>query len=265
MGAAALWEEHGTGLSRVARKGNEITIPFMEQCSKALPNRRNLMLRKIIQNIPRRNWLMLIPLGLGGLYFYLLERIALPPRYILYSPLDDLIPFTSAFIIPYVIWYFYVAGMGVILFFKDSDEFVRFAAFLSSGMLIACIIYTLWPNGQMLRPDLSSPLGPLEALIQLLYTIDTPTNSSPSIHVVYSIATHGALTRFNRKYWQSRVVHATSLILAILIILSTVFVKQHSVICVVSGLLMALILYAIIYGRSAVRYYRAQKAAKAAY
>jgi len=223
------------------------------------------MLRKLFQKIPRRNWLMLIPLCIGGLYFLLLELIAPAPRYILHTPLDDLIPFTAAFIIPYVTWYFYVAGTGVLLFLKDSDEFVRFAAFLSSGMIIACLIYTFWPNGQTMRPDLSSPQGPLETLVHLLYTIDTPTNSCPSIHVVYSIGSHAALVRHNRAYWRNKALPVVSLIAAIFIILSTVFVKQHSVICILGGLLMALILYIVIYGRSAVRYYRAQKAAKAAY
>ncbi len=223
------------------------------------------MLRNTLQNIPRRNWLMLIPMGLGGLYFYLLERIAPAPRYILHSPLDDLIPFASAFIIPYVIWYFYVTGMGVILFFKDSDEFVRFAAFIAGGMLIACLIYTFWPNGQMLRPDLSAPNGPLETLIQFLYSIDTPTNSSPSIHVVYSIAAHTALIRYNRKHRQIKALNIASLIITIFIILSTVFIKQHSVLCVVSGLLLSLALYAAIYGHSAMQYFRAYRAEKAAY
>lgn len=221
-----------------------------------------------LKAVPRRNWLMLIPMCAAGLWFFLLEQIAPAPRYIIYSPLDDLIPFVSAFIIPYVIWYFYVAGVGLLLFLTDSDEFVRFAAFIAGGMLIACAIYTFFPNGQMLRPDLSSPQGPLEAITAFLYTIDTPTNSSPSIHVVYSVAAHVAVVRYSRKHGGPGLVRAASLILAVLIIMSTVFVKQHSVLCIVAGLLLSLVLYVAIYIRVKVASYRAQrgrKTAKAAY
>lgn len=223
------------------------------------------MLRDRCKRIPRRSWMMLLPLGLGGLYFYLLERIAPAPRYLLHARLDDIIPFVSAFVIPYVLWYFYVAGIGWMLFLKDADEFVRYAAFLSSGMIIACLIYTIWPNGQMLRPDLSSPNGPLEAILGLIYSIDTPTNSAPSLHVMNAIGAHIALSRFNHRRWHSKALNLASLLLALLMVLSTVFVKQHSVICIASGLLLALILAAIIYLRPTVKSIRIARTERAAY
>lgn len=209
-----------------------------------------------------RRWFALIPMGFAGLWFYLLEKLAPAPRYLLHARLDDAIPYISAFILPYVLWYFTCTAMGLALFFLDEDEFIRFASYIAGGMLIACFIYTFWPNGQNLRPDLTAATGPFNAMVRVLYAIDTPTNSSPSIHVTYAVGTLIAFNRVAHRRKKRPLLAWVSLGVTVAIVLSTVFVKQHSVICVVWGLLLSAFLATAIYGRDTVRVYRAAKVRK---
>jgi membrane-associated phospholipid phosphatase len=195
---------------------------------------------------PYQHWFLLIPLALSGVWFSLLEQKVLTPEYLLHIRLDDYIPFTPLFVIPYALWYFYVAATAVFLFVRSPRDFARMAIFLALGMMIACTIYTLFPNGQALRPVLRGYEEPLVRLIRFIYASDTPANSAPSIHVVYSVAAHAAIARYNSRR-QIPMVNGASFILAGLCILSTVFIKQHSVIDLTAGLLLSALLYFIIY------------------
>ena len=79
-----------------------------------------------------------------------------------------------------------------------------------------------------------------------LYTIDTCTNVFPSIHVFNSIATHLAIARSDT-LGKNRVVCGLSLVLAVSICLSTVFLKQHSAADVIGAAVLAFLLYQVVY------------------
>jgi len=192
-------------------------------------------------------WFILIPLVISGLWFYILEKKIIIPEYILHIRLDDYIPYIPWFVIPYVLWYLYVTIPAIFLFFKAPHEFVRLTIFLTAGMLIACTIYMLFPNGQSLRPKLIGYDEPLIRMIKIIYLNDTPNNSAPSIHVIYSVAAHAAITFYNNNRKKIEWVNKVSLITAVSCIISTVFIKQHSVIDLIFGIIVAVILYFFIY------------------
>lgn len=193
-------------------------------------------------------WIMLVPLIISGIWFNILEKEVLNPDFIMQSTLDMYIPFTPAFVVPYFIWYVYVALTAFYLFWRSPDDFVKIAAFLALGMLIACTVYTAFPNGQALRPVLKPTTEPLTDMIYHLYRIDTPANCAPSIHVVYSVAAHAAIYHHNNSK-QFSWINIISFIVSVLCILSTVFIKQHSVIDLFAGLILSAVLYLIIYKR----------------
>lgn len=201
----------------------------------------------LIKAKPYHRWFMLIPLILSCTWFYTLEKEITQPEYLLYTRLDDYIPFAPLFVVPYVLWYFYVTVPAVFLFIKSPVEFSRMAAFLTMGMIIACSIYSLFPNGQALRPDLNSHNEPLVRLIRFIYSVDSPANCAPSIHVIFSVAAHTAIARYNNLRQRIGWINGASLILSALCILSTVFIKQHSVIDLIMGLLLSGVLYLLIY------------------
>lgn len=172
----------------------------------------------------------------------------------IYSRLDDLIPFNEVFIIPYFLWFIYIAVTVSYFLLTSKEDFYKCCAFLFGGMTICLIIYSIWPNGHYLRVDLAS-LGRSNIFIDMLsaiYSVDTATNVFPSIHVLNSV---GAMIAINRSEKLHNIVWLqwSAFILTVLICLSTVFLKQHSVLDVFGGLALSVILYAVVYAPNKLR------------
>jgi membrane-associated phospholipid phosphatase len=205
------------------------------------------MSKLLVKIKPYYHWFILIPLIISGVWFYVLEKKIIIPEYILHIRLDDYIPYIPVFVIPYILWYLYVAVPAVFLFFKAPGEFIRIAVFLTAGMVIAFSVYMIFPNGQTLRPELDLYDEPIIRLIRIIYSNDTPNNSAPSIHVIYSIAAHAAITFYNNNRNKVVWINRISFIIAVLCIISTVFIKQHSVIDLIFGIIVSVFLYYLIY------------------
>lgn len=182
------------------------------------------------------------------LWFVWLEQRESVNYLMIHCSLDNLIPFCELFVIPYFLWFAYVASVLLFLFTqtKHLGDFYRYAATLMLGMTTCLIIYTLLPNAQPLRPAAFPRDNALTRFVAGLYRGDTPTNVCPSIHVYNSLATHAALAR-SRYFHDKRGVKTASLILCILICMSTVFLKQHSIIDVICAGLLFTVFYRLIY------------------
>lgn len=179
----------------------------------------------------RHAWLILAYLPIYLIWFMLLEEHVVDNYSIIESELDDNIPFVESFIIPYLLWFPFIAVSILYFIFCDKMEYYRLCGILISGMTVFLIVSTVFPNGLALRPTLSS-LGRDNLFIDLisgLHKADTSTNVCPSIHVYNSLAV--CLAFFTSGHMQGkRFLKAGILILTVLICLSTVFLKQHSVI-----------------------------------
>ncbi|MBP1753814.1 MAG: putative rane protein [Firmicutes bacterium] len=187
------------------------------------------------------------------IWFSYLER-TVTKFHPIHSRLDDLIPFQEVFIIPYFLWFIYIAVTVIYFLLTSKQDFYRCCAFLFGGMTICLIIYTFWPNGHYLRVDLNS-LGRSNIFITILsklYSVDTATNVFPSIHVLNSV---GAMIAINKSEKLHNIVWLqwSAFILTVLICMSTVFLKQHSILDVFGGLLLSLILYTVVYAPNRLR------------
>ena len=181
-------------------------------------------------------------------WFYYLERhiTANSDFHVIHAALDDYIPFIEYFIIPYLLWFAFIVVTFLWFFFNDVSGFYKMAAFLFTGMTIFLIISTLYPNGLDLRPVQFERDNIFVDMVKMLYKADTPTNVLPSIHVFNSLACCVAILKNQRKYKKS--TDTACVVLTILIIMSTMFLKQHSVVDVVLAALMYTGCYRIIYG-----------------
>ena len=178
--------------------------------------------------------------------FYVLEHTVTTDFIALNSPVDNAIPFIPVFIIPYLLWFVYVAGSAVYFIFASQRDFVKLMSFLIIGMTAYLIICAVFPNGLYnFRPDRLDMDNPFNRLVTWLYSTDTSTNVFPSIHVYNSIGVHVAINKSDKI--KSRFIKKASLILCILICLSTIFLKQHALIDVVGGCVMARIVYVLMY------------------
>lgn len=181
-----------------------------------------------------------------GPWFVLLEKHVTTNYNVIHCALDDKIPFCEYFIIPYFLWFIFVPATMIYLFFYSRKEFYQASAFLFIGMTIFLIICTVWPNGINLRQDISYRDTILADWVRGLRKTDTCTNVFPSLHVFNTLGCQIALMKSKGLKKHSALKLATG-ILSILIILSTVFLQQHSCIDVVGAFGLALIMYIPVY------------------
>ena len=180
------------------------------------------------------------------LCFYYLEKTITTYFTPLNSPIDDIIPFIPIFIIPYLLWFVYIAGSAIYFIFVSQRDFMKLMIFIIIGMTAYIIICYIFPNGlKDFRPGNLTADNPINHLIAWLYNTDTSTNVFPSIHVYNSIGVHVAINKTDKI--KSRLIKNASLVLCILICFSTIFLKQHALIDVIGGCAMGRIVYILIY------------------
>lgn len=178
--------------------------------------------------------------------FQYLERRNIKPH-IIHMKIDDYIPFCEYFIIPYLLWFAFIAVTVAYfaLINKNKSEYYQLIFTLGVGMTLFLIISYIYPNGQDLRPSLSGD-GFFIQLVRHLYKIDTPTNILPSIHVFNSVACCTAIFR-HQKFQSHKVLLGSTLLLTVLIIMATVFLKQHTLIDVFAAFLLNMFCYQMFY------------------
>ena len=169
--------------------------------------------------------------------------------HIIHSLADDRIPFCEYFIIPYVMWYFFL--IGTVIYFAVScpskKEYYQYLGTLGAGMTLFLLISFVYPNGQHLRPDLTNAGdGVFLNVVRFLYKIDTPTNIFPSMHVFNATASCIALCQ-NERCRKNRIFTVAQIVLGISIVLSTMFLKQHSVADVMTALILNILCYQLFY------------------
>ncbi len=167
----------------------------------------------------------------------------------MYCKLDDLIPFCELFVIPYFLWFAYIAVGYCFFFIVSRKEFTRLCIFLYAGMTICLIIYTIFPNGQNLRINYEE-LGRDNILIDAIRALqgyDSSYDVFPSIHCLNSIAMHIAIHKSKHITKYRKTIVISSFILSLSIVLSTVFTKQHSVLDVFGAIILSVFLYLIAY------------------
>lgn len=181
-----------------------------------------------------------------GLLFLFVERFYPVTSYTaVYCRADDLIPFCEWFLLPYMWWFVYLTGMILYTLFYDPRAFRRMMYFIMITYTITIIIYFVYPTCQELRPVEFARENVLTRLVGRFYQFDTNTNVCPSIHVIGSLATLAAswdMERFRSRGWR-----LYFLIAAVLISISTVFLKQHSLIDIVAALPLCVLAYGIVY------------------
>jgi len=195
----------------------------------------------------RHLWL-LVYWPVFGILFRLAELvIPLEACHEVYCSLDDYIPFVEYFVIPYVFWYFYLIGIHIYTLLYDMDAFRRLMKFIMITYTAALAVYLLWPNCQMLRPETFERDNLFTRFMADFYQFDTNTNVCPSLHVVGSLAV--CFTSWHsrglndRSGLSGKIIHQCFNISAILISISTVFLKQHSVIDIMAALTLCIPAY----------------------
>lgn len=185
---------------------------------------------------------------LFGILFLTVERLWIRESYFpIHCALDDFIPFCEIFLIPYLFWFVFLVGIHVYTLLFDVESFKKLMKFIMVSYTVALLIYILFPNCQELRLMAFERDNILTRFMSCFYVFDTNTNVCPSIHVIGSVAV--AVCAWHSKHLSGPVSRTVFVILALLISVSTVFLKQHSVIDLAAAIPVCILAYVVAYGK----------------
>ena len=221
-------------------------MPVNEEASSSERMFRNMKIKELIKKYKHAWILSYLLLYLA--WFGFLEKTVTTRFHVVHMAIDDYIPFCEYFIIPYMLWFGYVAVGVVYFFFTNVSDYYKLCGFLFAGMTVFLMVSTIYPNGHYLRPSVFADDNIFTDMVQWLYSTDTATNLFPSIHVYNSIGIHIAVSR-SEKLRRYKWIQLASGTLMVSIILSTMFLKQHSVFDVITAIILAVVVYSLVYGR----------------
>jgi membrane-associated phospholipid phosphatase len=177
-------------------------------------------------------WLLSIPL-IGTLYS--LQNHAKPVVHLLSTQLDRATPFIPFFSVFYFIWYPFIFVTLFLILQKRRSAYYQMLVAVCCGILLANVFFLVFPT-IVPRPQLGEGWN---FFVPITYRLDQPYNGFPSIHVL----TCYLMLR------GSRILPALSrlavAIIAWLIILSTLFIKQHVIADVAAGIALGEIVFRV--------------------
>jgi len=153
-------------------------------------------------------------------------------------PIDNWIQLSPIWAVPYLLSIFWWAGALVWAAIKmDYRRFVHFSFCLSLTILISYIIFWLFPT-YVNRPKIVDQ-DFLSQLVMFIYGNDRPYNALPSGHTYTTLII--SIFWFDW-YPKQRFIWT---IIAVVVILSTLFTKQHAILDLIAGFVLVLICYKI--------------------
>ena len=204
---------------------------------------KGFTLKRINEPQYRHFWLLLF-WPIYYLRYFIVE--ALNPAgsacHVMHSALDDLIPVCEYFLIPYSLWMVLLLGLTVFTMLYDVDTFKKYMKYLILTITVSTTVFLVYPTCQNLRPESFERSNLFTWILGIVYQMDTNTNVCPSEHVIGSMAMLAAALHcryLNNKPWKRAVI----LVSSVLISLSTVFLKQHSVLDVLYALPLCAVAY----------------------
>ena len=163
---------------------------------------------------------------------YILASVLAKRGHDLTIELDNKIPFNSIFIIPYLYWYLYIIIGFIFILINSRKDYSRVFISFFIGMGVCYIVYYLYPT-EIIRPNIENS-NILNYLVNIIYSIDRPVNCFPSLHVLttYFIMRYTKYTNSKKKFYYTQIV-------GILIIISTLFIKQHFIVDIIGAIILA--------------------------
>lgn len=153
---------------------------------------------------------------------------------------DRQIPFREEYLVFYLLWYVLLLGLHLYTLHAAPDLFISYSRFLLFSFTLSTVCFLAFPTCQNLRPEIYPRDNLLTRAVMMLHTLDTNTNVCPSEHV---LGTLGALTVGLKCPYFPKTGKASIIFLSVGICLSTVFLKQHSVMDIAAAIPIYLVSY----------------------
>lgn len=150
------------------------------------------------------------------------------------SALDRKIPFVEEWVFVYLGCFLFWAVNYIIITRQGKEGWFQFAAGDYLSRLICGVFFVLLPTTNI-RPEITGD-GLAQVLMRFVYSIDAPTNLFPSIHCLVSWLCFAGI---RGKEYVPKWYRGFSCLFAIAVFASTVFTKQHFLVDVVAGVVIA--------------------------
>ena len=159
--------------------------------------------------------------------------------HIITSPIDNTIPYIPYFIYIYLFFFPFIIIVLYITFIKDINKYYNGIKTILLELIITEVIFLIYPT-IIYRPTINSNIDLItKTLLNLTYYFDTPAiNCFPSIHCLlcFQVSYMTILSKnINPNY------KIFILITSFLIILSTLFIKQHYFYDIIGALIIFII------------------------
>ena len=202
--------------------------------------------KKISQSNKKKNIKILITIILLIIFqisLYFFAKFTPFEYHIVNIEFDNYIPFISIFVFPYILWYISLFLVPYLFSKYDETLYQVYIKTILISLLIAFLIYYFYPT-TLIRDNVVVKDIPTY-LLSLIYELDTPAlNCLPSAHCILSFV-HIYITLIIEK--MNKKVKLLIIIQSILVILATVFIKQHVIVDVISAFILSLVVYLITY------------------
>lgn len=183
------------------------------------------------------SWLLLY-WPIHTVIYMILNKLTPSMNYhIMYSPTDDKIPFIEYFVLPYDLWFFYIAAVLIYFLWKNKKDYLRTSFMLITGMAVSTLICFIYPSMHELRPVVFERQNICVELVKMLYETDEPAVLFPSMHVLVSCLL--AVSLWTAECMKGKTAaRIAGTVLSVLICMATVFIKQHSILDVYFALIL---------------------------
>jgi len=193
----------------------------------------------------KRFWKSIIAFLGGQVLLYTIIKLFQDNYHTFNMGIDNRIPFIPYFIYIYNMFYPFLFICFLNLFNKDKITYDKGIIAVIMGYLIANIIFIIYPV-EMIRPDISNIN--MDALtrfvVELTYKSDNPAiNCLPSLHCLFCFQSIYSTIRCNNLGIIKKIIIS---IIALLIIISVLFVKQHYVIDMAVAFIIFIIINVIV-------------------
>lgn len=167
-------------------------------------------------------------------FFYLIAKLTPIKVTVLTSAVDRNLPLIEEFIYLYYLWYLMLFIIPYIIYLKNKSMFVEYITVFACCVIGAFVVFCIFPT-TVIRPEIVvSDFSSF--LLNFVYFTDTPAlNCLPSMHcVICFMFIYYSFCMKNLRWYYKLLIT----ILSILIIFSTLFVKQHVIWDVISALIL---------------------------
>ena len=173
-----------------------------------------------------------------SLIYFITKLFQNNPVY-LNNAIDDRIPFIPSFVIFYVMWYVLLILIPLLILKYNKKVFDKYIVVSILYAILEGIIFILFPTTMNRQPLVVTDISTW--VVDIIYKVDTPVcNLFPSAHCAFSILFIISILvgiEIKKEY------KVLIIISSLLIILSTVFIKQHVVVDVLGALFIVPIYY----------------------